>query len=169
MAMLTMAILTTAMLTMATLTMAMLATAMLTMATLTMAMLTMATLTTPPRLLAPRRCGEAYRVDIEVEGGGDAVDELLTHLGGGGGAMGRGVARCGGVWGDAWGPCVRRRRESALSMAILRLYLLWPYLLRRTSSERMRTTHISLSPWEKVAPPSTPVSSMRNCIVSREQ
>ena len=41
------------------------------------------------RLLAPRGCGEAYRVDIEVEGGGDAVDELLTHLGGGGTGRGR--------------------------------------------------------------------------------
>ena len=31
-------------------------------------------------LLAPRGGGEADRVDVEVEGGGDAVDELLAHL-----------------------------------------------------------------------------------------
>ena len=163
--------LTRALLTVAT--RALLTMARLTMALLTMALLTMAMLTTATRsygntfyaAACSRQEEAARRIESTLrsrEAATLSMSSLRTWQALRRGGVARCVARCVGA------PRARRRRGCALTYYGY-THSLWLYLLWRTSSERMRTTQISVSPCEKVAPPSTSVSSTRNCAVVRTQ
>ena len=151
--------------------------ALLTMTLLTMAMLTTATRSYGNTFYAAacsRQEEAARRIESTLrsrEAATLSMSSLRTWQALRRGHSGGEVWR--GVWRDAWVRPAHRRRGCALTYYGYTYYgythSLWLYLLWRTSSERMRTTQISVSPCEKVAPPSTSVSSTRNCAVLRTQ